>query len=305
CSIRHMKMVTRSSIALVALTLPATAVLAHVSLQEPRAETGSTYRAVLRVGHGCDGSATRALTVQVPAGFAAVKPAPKPGWDLAVKGPVVTWTASGKPAMLPDGMRGEFVLGGTVPAAAGPLWFKVLQVCEQGSIDWSQVPSQGLSTAGMKSPAALLEVMAPRDLAQARLLPKVEGAWVRSAVPGQQGTGAFMKLTAKEAMQLVGIATPVAGTAEVHEMKMEGDIMKMRAVDKLDLPAGRSVELRPGGYHLMLQDLKQPLAAGGTVPLTLTFRDAKGAQSKLELNVPVATQGPGTPAGGPTGGHKH
>ena len=89
-------------------------------------------------------------------------------------------------------------------------------------------------------------------------------------------------------MQLVGVSTPVAGTAEVHEMKMDGDVMRMRAISKLDLPAGQTVELKPGGYHVMLMDLKQPLAPGSTVPLTLALRDAKGVESKLELKVPVA-----------------
>lgn len=134
--------------------------------------------------------------------------------------------------------------------------------------------------------------------------PKVEGAWVRSSVPGQQGTGGFMKLTAPQAMQLVGVATPVAGVAEVHEMKMEGEVMKMRAVGKLDLPAGRTVELKPGGYHLMLLDLKQPLAQGSSVPLTLLLRDAKGVDSKLELNVPVAVRAPGAAKDATGKGHR-
>ena len=140
-------------------------------------------------------------------------------------------------------------------------------------------------------------------LAQAQQPPKVEGAWVRSSVPGQQATGGFMKITAAEPMQLVGVSTPLAGAAEVHEMKMEGDVMKMRAMAKLELPAGRTVELKPGGYHLMLQDLKQPLVQGSTVPLTLSFRDAKGVASKLELKVPVATQAPGA-GSAPMKGHK-
>jgi copper(I)-binding protein len=134
-------------------------------------------------------------------------------------------------------------------------------------------------------------------------VPKVEGAWIRSTVQGQAGTGAFMKLTPSEATQLVRASTPVAGTAEVHEMKMEGDVMKMRAVPRLDLPAGRATELKPGGYHIMLTDLKQPLVAGSSVPLTLTFRDAKGVEGTLELKVPVATKAPG--AAMPMDGHKH
>jgi hypothetical protein len=123
-------------------------------------------------------------------------------------------------------------------------------------------------------------------------LPRVEGAWVRSSVAGQQGTGAFMKITASEPTQLVGVSTPVAGVAQVHEMRMEGDIMKMRAIGKLDLPAGRTIELKPGGYHIMLLDLKQPLKQASMVPMTLSFRDAKGVEGKLELKVPVAATAP-------------
>lgn len=85
-----------------------------------------------------------------------------------------------------------------------------------------------------------------------------EGAWARASVPGQKATGAFMRLTASEATRLVRAESPAAGVTEVHEMKMEGDVMKMRAVPALDLPAGKAVELKPGGYHVMLMDLKAP-----------------------------------------------
>jgi periplasmic copper chaperone A len=129
---------------------------------------------------------------------------------------------------------------------------------------------------------------------------KVEGAWARATVQGQKGTGAFMSLTAKDGAQLVGVSSPVAGVAEVHEMKMDGDVMKMRAVPSLALPAGKKVELKPGGYHLMLMDLKAPLVKDSTVPVTLLFKDAKGAESKLELKLPVATAAPGAASE-----HKH
>ncbi len=127
----------------------------------------------------------------------------------------------------------------------------------------------------------------------------VSQAWVRATGPGQMATGGFMHLTAQTTLQLVAVSTPAAGVAEVHEMKMEGDIMKMRAVKALELPAGKTVELKPGGYHLMLMDLKQPFAKGSTVPMTLHFRDAKGVASKLELKVAV---GSAAPAGAV---HKH
>lgn len=301
----HMNIFTSSLAAFAGLFAAMAPAAAHVSLAQPLAQIGSSYQAVLGLGHGCDKASTTSITVQIPAGFAGARPLAKPGWNLSTQGAAVTWTASNKEAAIPTGERGEFTLAGTLPASAGPLWFKVLQGCGQATLDWAQVPAEGISTAGLTSPAGLLQVMSARDLAQAQALPKVEGAWVRSSVPGQQGTGGFMKLTAREPMQLVGVSTPVAGTAEVHEMKMEGDVMRMRAVPKLDLPAGQAVELRPGGYHLMLLDLKQPLAVGTTVPLTLLLRDAKGKESKLELKVPVSTQAPGRPAGAPTDGHKH
>ena len=129
----------------------------------------------------------------------------------------------------------------------------------------------------------------------------VRGAWIRAAMPGQQATGAFMTITAKDGAKLVGVTTPVAGVAEVHEMKMEGDIMKMRAVQGgLDLPAGKAVALRPGGYHVMLMDLKGALPKGGTVALTLLLKDASGAPSQIELKVPVALS---APTGGSDAGH--
>jgi hypothetical protein len=125
---------------------------------------------------------------------------------------------------------------------------------------------------------------------------EIKDAWVRATVQGQKGTGAFMKITARAGVKLIAAASPAAGVAEVHEMKMEGDVMKMRAVaGGLDLPAGKTVELKPGGYHVMLMDLKAPLPKGSTVALTLVFQDGQGAQTKVELQVPVANAAPGAP----------
>ncbi len=120
----------------------------------------------------------------------------------------------------------------------------------------------------------------------------VNGAWVRPTVPGQMGTGAFMTLTAKDGARLVGAASPVAGVVEIHEMKMEGTVMKMRAVDALDLPAGKAVELKPGGYHVMLLDLKQPLKAGGKIPLSLRIETSDRKLVTLPVEVEVAQRAP-------------
>jgi periplasmic copper chaperone A len=135
---------------------------------------------------------------------------------------------------------------------------------------------------------------------------KIEGAWVRVAVEGQKGTGGFMKLTAPSNMKLIAVASPVAGVGEVHEMKMQGDVMRMAELKGgLDLPAGQAVELKPSGFHIMLMDLKQPLKADSQIPVTLTFANAKGEQSKVEIKVPVAMRAPGSAPGKDMSGHKH
>ena len=109
-----------------------------------------------------------------------------------------------------------------------------------------------------------------------------------------------MRLTAQEPLKLVGVETSAAAVAEVHEMKMDGDVMRMRAIEALELPKGVAVDLKPGGYHLMLQQLKAPLVKDTQVPITLVFKDAKGAVSRLSLQVPVRMA---APAG--AGGHSH
>jgi copper(I)-binding protein len=126
----------------------------------------------------------------------------------------------------------------------------------------------------------------------------VANPWVRATVAGQKSTGAFMQLTAKTGAKLVAGSSPVAGVVEIHEMKMEGDVMKMRAIDGgLDLPAGKAVDLKPGGYHVMLMDLKAPLQKDSTVPVTLVFKDSKGVETKTEVKMPVAMAAPGSKPG--------
>jgi copper(I)-binding protein len=135
-----------------------------------------------------------------------------------------------------------------------------------------------------------------QDASKAKV--EITQAWARATVPGQKATGAFMTITAKEAMTLVAVSSPAAGVAEVHEMKMEGDVMRMRAVAGLALPAGKAVELKPGGYHLMLMDLKAPVAKDSAVPVTLSFKDASGATQQVTISLPVK-------AAAPVAGHSH
>ena len=125
-----------------------------------------------------------------------------------------------------------------------------------------------------------------------------QDVWVRGTVAQQKATGAFMQITSQQGGKLVSAASPVAGIVEIHEMKMEGNVMKMAAIPGLELPAGKMVELKPGGYHVMLMDLKQPLKAGDTVPLTLTVEGKDGKKETLELKAPVRALGAAMDHGG-------
>lgn len=128
----------------------------------------------------------------------------------------------------------------------------------------------------------------------------VSDAWVRASVPHQQSTGAFMVLTASSDSKLVGVASPVAKTVQVHEMTMNGDVMGMREVNAVELPAGKAVTLDPNGLHVMLMGLHNQVKEGEKVPLTLTIEDAKGAKETLEVQAQVRALN--ADAGG---GHDH
>jgi copper(I)-binding protein len=271
-----------SRLALVAL-FASTAASAHVTLPPGGATAGSDYEAAFRVGHACkDAQATVGITVQLPEGFRLSEAQARKGWTLATHPREVAWKAESPATALPGSERAEFIVRGKLTDQPGPLYFKVLQTCDKGSADFPAA-TPGASTAS-------------------RAAVDVRDAWVRPTVPGQSGTGAFMKLNAPSGARLVGVSTPAAGIAEVHEMKMDGDTMRMREVKGgLTLPARQTVELKPSGYHVMMMDLKQPLAKGATVPMTLRFEDAKGAKSTLDVQVPV-----GMPDGAAAaGGHVH
>ena len=151
-------------------------------------------------------------------------------------------------------------------------------------------------------------LLAITTAAWAQTVVKVEDAWVRGTVATQKATGAFMRLTPSANARLVAAESPVAGVVEIHEMAMEKDVMKMRQVPGLDLAAGRTMELKPGGYHVMLMDLKQPLKGGENVPITLVFEDAAKQRFTQQIEAPVTALGGGNaaaPMNQGQGGHKH
>lgn len=150
---------------------------AHVVLEYQVAPAGSSYRATFKVGHGCAGSPTRQISVDIPAGVRGARPMPKPGWALEVVREKlaqpytshgrtitddvtrITWTAKTKDDYLPNAHYDEFVMAVQTPEKAGTLYWLVRQACEQGSNDWVQIPKPGQALKDLKSPAAVLEVL--------------------------------------------------------------------------------------------------------------------------------------------------
>jgi uncharacterized protein YcnI len=148
---------------------------AHIVLETPIAQAGSSYRAVLKVGHGCEGSATTQIVVKVPDGVQGAKPMPKAGWRLEIErtalvkpymshGRTVTedvseirWTAKSADDYLANAYYDEFVIVGKLPEASGTIYWKVSQICEQGRIDWVDIPGANAASIS-KTPAAVLEI---------------------------------------------------------------------------------------------------------------------------------------------------
>jgi copper(I)-binding protein len=119
----------------------------------------------------------------------------------------------------------------------------------------------------------------------------VQDAWVRGTVAEQTVTGAFFNIRSAQGGKLLSVSSPAAAVVEIHAMKMDGSTMRMRAINELDLPAGKAVEFKPGGYHVMLVGLKTPLGTGQSVDLTLVVEAADGKKETLLVQAPVRALG--------------
>ncbi len=143
--------------------------------------------------------------------------------------------------------------------------------------------------------AIALVVAAAPALAQV----KVSDPWVRATVPHQSATGAYLKIESAQEARLVSASSPAAGVVELHEMKMENEVMKMRRVPAVALPAGKTVELKPGGYHVMMMNLKGQMKEGDSVPLTLVVEGKDKKRETVEVKATVR------PLNAPASGSDH
>lgn len=134
---------------------------------------------------------------------------------------------------------------------------------------------------------------------------EVTSPWVRGTVAGQKATGAFMELRSAAGTAIVGASSNVAGITEIHEMKMDGGVMKMKAMPRLELSAGKPLSLAPGGYHVMLMDLKQQLKKGDVVNITLQLEGTGKKTETVDIKAEVRDLAAATPAGDAHGHKKH
>lgn len=296
---------------------------AHPSFEGRSAVIGASYKAVIRIPHGCDGSATTRVRVLIPEGVIGVKPMPKAGWSIVTKrGPYeraykfyhgdlregvkeITWTGT-----LPDDFYDEFVFSSFLAdslAAGTTLHFPVYQECEKGAHAWTEIPAPGQDAHALKSPApgiALLTVADKKAPAPSFKVGSlvIEAPWMRATPGGAKVAGGYLKVTnaGTEPDRLVGGSLPMAGEVEVHEMTMSGDVMKMRRLpDGLEIKPGQTVELKPGGNHLMFMGLREGLKAGQQVKGTLVFQKAGTVEVEFRVT-PIGAQ-----SGGGGGGHSH
>ena len=302
-----------------AMTIPGAGALAHATLDLKSASPGS-FRAAVRVPHGCAGSPTVAVSLTIPEGVIGVKPAPKPGWTVATtKGAYAKTYDHFHGKKVSDGVKeivwrggplldehfDEFIFTGFITGAFADgetVPFPIVQDCEQGQVAWTELAAPGANPHDLKYPAPLLKITAkPGAEKPAAVALSAAKAWAR-ATPGGAKVGAgYLEIVNATAAAdtLLSVAAAVAGRTEIHEMTHDGGVMKMRALTNgLDLPAGATVSLSPGGLHIMFLDLKQPLTAGQTFDLELTFKTA----GKIKVPVTVAAIGANGPA---TSAHEH
>lgn len=291
----------------------ATTASAHATLEQNEVKAGETVKITLRVPHGCKGEATHTVHIALPDGFYAAKPMPKAGWELTTATGAyampynnhgremteglreVTWSGGD----LPDAWYDEFSVRGTFGPDVAPgtvLYFPAIQTCANGTADWTDTSG----SHDVPNPAPKVTVLAgggghshghgavsdhTMGSVTAGAL-EISGGFSRATLPNAPVGGGFMTITntGAEDDRLISASSSVAGHMEVHEMAMEGDVMKMRELaDGLPIPAGKTVELKPGGFHIMFMELQEPLVEGETVAVTLTFERAGEVEVPLMI----------------------
>lgn len=307
--------------------------LAHATFERAEATPGSSYRGVIRIPHGCDGQATHTVRVTLPDEIVGVKPMPKAGWKLETVEGVYAKPLTSHGRTLTRGVReivwsggsldhghyDEFIFVGSIApdAKAGAIYAPVVQECATARQAWTDIPQPGQPRPKAPAPGIRLVAAAAAQTAQEQSYKlgalTITAPWTRVTPKGAKVAGGYVRIsnTGKEADRLTGGSFDLSGRVEVHEMAVEGGVMRMRELRQgLEIKPGETVELKPGGLHLMFMDMKAPLEVGKPVKGRLTFEKA----GSIDIEFRVAPIGATTPggsggAGGPDhgghGGHSH
>jgi uncharacterized protein YcnI/copper(I)-binding protein len=304
--------------ATIALTLASTgAAFAHASFETPQAAQNSYYKAVVQIPHGCDGEATLKVRVEIPEGVIAVKPMPKAGWTLeTVKGDYAnSYEVHGKPVTsgvkeivwtgsLDDEFFDQFVFQARITdilPAEKTVYFPTRQECANGKVEWTGIPAEGQDPHSLDNPAPGILVLAADDghaghgghghgSAQSAEIKAgdlvISVPTIKATPPNAPVSGGYLVIRndGKEADRIVSGSADFAGKVEIHEMVMDGDVMKMRPVEEgLEIPAGASVELAPGGMHVMFMGLKEQMKPGEKRKATLVFEKAGAVEIEFDV----------------------
>jgi uncharacterized protein YcnI/copper(I)-binding protein len=287
---------------------------AHAALTPKEAMNGASVKVAVTIPHGCDGLPTDTVIIKLPEGFVSAKPQVKAGWQIEVtrgeyansyevhREPVtsgaleIKWSGGA----IPDDQVDEFVVQGSLQGfdAGAKLPFAITQICGDAAVAWDQVAAAGQDAHALEHPAPVLTVNPAtaethHHGAQPQAAPAVtlgslalSGAFTRATLPAAKVGGGYVTITntGADGDRLVAVTSPAAQKVELHEMKMEGDQMKMGPKeDGIEIPAGETVTLAPGGVHIMFMGLAAPFVEGETVPVTLTFE--KTGTVEIELMV--------------------
>ena len=296
---------------------------AHVSLATPQAAAESSYKAVLKIPHGCGAAATTQISVKIPEGFIAAQPQLKAGWDIEtvksdyqhsyklygkdVKNGVteIIW----KGGKLPSDFYDEFAFVGKLASfdKDTALSFPTVQTCEDGKTEnWTDIAAEGQNPHDLKNPAPQLNVTVAaadhsahdghgtHDMHGDKAVDAVtvgdlslSKAHSVATIPNARVAGGYVVITnnGKEDDRLIGGKTDAAGKLEIHEMSMKDNIMKMRKLSEpLTIPAGQTVTLAPTGFHIMFMDLAKPFKEGEAVNVELEFEKAGKVNLSFHVN---------------------
>lgn len=313
--------ILRGALGAAALLALSQAALAHAVLERREAQANAFYRGIVQITHGCGASPTVSVRVTIPEGAIGARPMAKPGWTISTaRGPYartypflhgeiadgvkqITWTGSSLPADQFD----EFVFSVRMSDSFAPgqvVHFPIEQVCEAGRHDWVEIPAAGQDAHALASPAPSVRIVGAATTASAEPAGPpvvkagsltIEQPWTRATPGGAKVAGGYLRVTnaGPSPDRLLAASIPLAGRGEIHEMSNEGGVMKMRPVEGgLEIKPGQSVELKPGGYHVMFLDLTAGLREGEAVRGTLTFEKA----GTVEVTFAVSGIGARAPA---------